>query len=123
MRYRQREIKRVVVDFVLLKFYFEKGESVLKDDDIQLIMLKKWLRPVTENEWVYFTSSSFVPNVPIAAFGKRARSSKDSGWFTGVSYLDIAGNVKVIENWKRGSTGDQWDGEWEFLFSPPDTGQ
>ncbi|MBI2633460.1 MAG: hypothetical protein HYW78_03700 [Parcubacteria group bacterium] len=130
MRCRQRKIKMLVVDLVLLKFYLEedaphtqgaprmRGETVLRDNDIQFEILKRWLRPVTKNEWAYFCSSGLMPEVPIVAFGISARGPEDSGGFAGVPYLDTDGNVKVIENWTRGSTGDQWNTEWEFVFLP-----
>ncbi len=105
--------------FVVLGFIRKASDPVLNDEGVESVRVEEKLRPVTQDEFGHFHNLiGDKPAKPIAAFGNIARGPSDSGSLSGVPYLDIDGEVKVEENWTRGNTGDQWNGDWEFVFAP-----
>ncbi len=104
--------------FILLRFIREY-ESVLTDNHIETAILFEHLRPVTANEFKLYLRDvlgSIPPQIRIALYGNIVHGPSTQGSLPGIPYLDTTGIVQIIENWTRGSTCDQWNDDWEFLF-------
>lgn len=105
---------------VVLRFAREKGDPTLDDDIIKKTMIDEKLRPVTKTEFEDYCRKVLGkknPKMPIVMFGNYSRGPSDRGSFAGIMYLDTDGDVKVIENWTRGSSGKDWGDGWEFLLA------
>ena len=119
MKYTRKEVGSAQ-KFVVLSFEREKDDSVLNDGIVRAAMTTERLRPVSKDEFDTYRRDVLngrKPKTCITAFGNTTRGPADSGSFPGVPYLNTNGKIGVIENWSRGNTGDQWSGEWEFLFA------
>ena len=105
---------------VLLNFTREDGDQVLDDAMVRSAATEENLRPVSQEEFEAFRQEIGIPETRIAAFGNSASGPRFTGSFPGVPYLNTDGKAAVEENWTRGNTGDQWNGEWKFAFVPSD---
>jgi hypothetical protein len=108
----------------ILTFVREEGDKTLDDAAVNEAMTGEKLRPVTEQSDFhdfcrakgYTTGSKNKPRVPVVMFGNHVRGPAASGSFQGYRYMDTDGQIKVVEHWTRGSTGDQWGDDHQFLF-------
>lgn len=91
--------------------------SVLNDTTVVQFMTDNNLRPVKRDELPEFIAVVEPERTAnIAFFGNKANGPSDSGSFVGVPFLDVNGKLDVEQDWTRGNTGDQWNGEWMFAF-------
>jgi len=107
--------------FAVLSFNRADDDEALTDAIVQAAKIEEKLRTVTKIEFDAYRRDVLKdgnPDTPLAAFGAKVRGPEDNGGFVGVPYLDVDGEFKVEEDWTRGNKGDQWNGEWEFLFVP-----
>lgn len=121
MKIGREEKKGLRLQFVLLRFVQEEGDSVLTDKVIKETQLQHKLRPVTQREFFDYWREILhrgKPEVRIAAFGNFMRGDPESGGFVGIPFFDTSGCIKLAENWARGQNGDDWAGDWMFLFTP-----
>ena len=95
---------------VVLAFTPEKGDGALTDTFIKATMEKEGLRKSNPNESKVYAMSlpGGKPKVPLVLFGNIERGSSEAG-FAGHVTVDTEANVGVIENWTRGSSGEDWD--------------
>jgi hypothetical protein len=107
---------------VILKFTPEKGDGpVVTDTFIKETMKKEKLRKSnpSESKAYAMTLKGGKPKIPLVLFGNIERGPAESGSFPGHVVVDTKGDVKVVENWTRGISGEDWHAEkWEFLFAP-----
>jgi len=107
--------------FVLLLFLRKEDEPVLKDATIRLAMIEENLEPVTSDQFQTYCSlvlKNQPPLTGIVMFCNDVRGPSESGSFPGIPCLSKNGEVQVIQNWTRGSQGDEWDDGQQFLFVP-----
>jgi len=89
----------------------------LRDAMVQAAATRERLRPVTRDEFHLFWRTIWTRKFkkPVVAFGNTARGDSEAQ-FAGVPYIDVDGQIKVIENWTRGMDGDSWSSDWSFLL-------
>lgn len=121
MQYEREDRKGTAVSFALLSFTLEKGDSLLTDEVIKGAQIQEKLRPVTREEFNAYRHEILhggKPEIRIVAYGNSARGSSEDGSFVGTPFLNTSGEIGIVENWIRGQNGDEWEGEWKFLFTP-----
>lgn len=114
-------MKDYVLDNVLAVYSIVRfpGHNLVTDADVREVMKNETLRSVTQAEFNDYHSRNFrntLPERKEAAFGNTCAGPAEQGGFTGTPYLDTDGDLKVAETWARGSDGDQWEGDWGFVF-------
>lgn len=107
--------------FAVLTFLPENEDEELDDGIVGKAMLEEKLRPVAREEfYIFLEAVERYPGKPIVAFGNTVRGGPDSGGYRGVPFCDSDGDIKIIENWTRGTKGDLWSSDWRFVFLPQD---
>jgi hypothetical protein len=121
MRCDREEVRGLLTPFILLSFVLEGGDSVLTDEVIKAAQIREKLRPVTQEEFNAYWHEILhggKPEIRIAAYGNSALGPSEAGSFVGTPFLNTSGKIGIVENWTRGQRGDEWEGEWRFLFAP-----
>lgn len=119
MKYKRKDVNEG--KSVILAFKPENGREVLTDTFIKATMKKEGLRKSepSESKAYAMTLPGGKPKKPLVLFGNIDRGPAESGSFPGHVTVDTEGDVEVVQNWTRGSSGEDWDAnEWEFLFAP-----
>jgi hypothetical protein len=119
MQRNRKEVQNEGIDFVVLTFVPQEGDSIMNDRIVQSAMAEERLRPVTREEFMlYLETVERYPKQFVLAFGNIVRGPEESGGFPGIPYYNSNGVIDVLENWTRGSSGDLLDCDWEYVFAP-----